>query len=106
MEISLLRDAFKDVLPHELLYRKKSPYPKTYNPNYERLLKEKLISIMANPSAPIHLFIDKNKVSRFLEEPAEYGKPWFGQLMAAPQLIAYIIQINEWLETFSPLIRN
>ena len=40
-EKSLLRHAFKDILPPELLYRKKSPYPKTYNPNYEWLKEYK-----------------------------------------------------------------
>ena len=104
VEKSILRDAFRDVLPPELLYRKKSPYPKTYNPNYERLLHERLRSILADPNAPIHAFIDTNKTKRFLEEPSEYGKPWFGQLMAAPQLVAYTIQINDWLEAYHPQI--
>ena len=35
VEKALLRDACKDLLPPELLYRKKSPYPKTYSPRYE-----------------------------------------------------------------------
>ncbi|MDE6181732.1 MAG: asparagine synthase (glutamine-hydrolyzing), partial [Eubacteriales bacterium] len=37
VEKALLRDAMKEYLPTELLNRKKSPYPKTYNPNYENL---------------------------------------------------------------------
>ncbi len=104
IEKSLLRDAFSDILPHELLYRKKSPYPKTYNPSYERLLKEKLSSILANSNSPLHMFIDKRKVQNFFDSPTEYGKPWFGQLMAAPQLIAYFVQINDWLEEYKPQI--
>lgn len=104
VEKSILRDAFHDVLPPELLYRKKSPYPKTYNPNYERLLHARLRAILADPNAPIHAFIDIDKTKQFLEEPSEYGKPWFGQLMAAPQLVAYTIQINDWLEEYHPLI--
>lgn len=42
VEKSLLRDAFKDIVPHELLYRKKSPYPKTYNPAYEKYFPKDL----------------------------------------------------------------
>ena len=29
-----------------------------------------------------------------------YGKPWFGQLMAGPQLLAYYIQMNQWLKDY------
>lgn len=33
-----------------------------------------------------------------MEAPKEYGKPWFGQLMAGPQLLAYFIQFNYWMQ--------
>ncbi|HOP11476.1 MAG TPA: asparagine synthase (glutamine-hydrolyzing) [Oscillospiraceae bacterium] len=104
IEKSLLRDAFKDVLPPQLLLRKKSPYPKTYNPNYERLLKEKLLTVISDANSPIHAFVDKKKAKSFLEKPAETGKPWFGQLMASPQLIAYMLQFEEWLRVYQPRI--
>ena len=35
-EKGLLRKALEDVLPHDILYRKKSPYPKTHNPHYTK----------------------------------------------------------------------
>ncbi len=101
-EKALLRDACGDLLPRELLHRKKSPYPKTYNPNYENLLKQALRELLNDSSQPAHLFLDSQKTRLFLEEPAEYGKPWFGQLMAAPQLMAYILQINDWLKLYRP----
>lgn len=104
VEKSLLRDALKDVIPEELLMRKKSPYPKTYDPKYEKLLKQKLTEILSRPDAPIHALVDTEKMRRFMETPAEYGKPWFGQLMAAPQLLAYMFQINQWLERYRPKI--
>lgn len=31
---SLLREAFRDLLPEAMLLRRKNPYPKTYHPNY------------------------------------------------------------------------
>lgn len=100
VEKALLRNACSDLLPVELLHRKKSPYPKTYHPGYEKLLAQKLMEIASNPNAPIQPLIDKKKISRFLEAPTEYGKPWFGQLMAGPQLMAYFIQINYWMEKY------
>lgn len=96
----LLREACSDLLPEKLLMRKKSPYPKTYHPNYERLLAQVLREIANDPNAPICSVVNREKVLLLLEAPAEYGKPWFGQLMAAPQLMAYLIQVNYWLQKY------
>ena len=100
VEKALLRDACKDLLPEELLHRKKSPYPKTYHPGYEKLLIAEMQHILDQPDAPVKTFIDTKKLETFLEAPAEYGKPWFGQLMAGPQLLAYFIQINYWMQKY------
>ncbi|MDD6481370.1 MAG: asparagine synthase (glutamine-hydrolyzing) [Lachnospiraceae bacterium] len=100
VEKALLRDACADLLPESLLHRKKSPYPKTYHPGYEQLLIQKMQNILADTNAPIQPMLDKQKLSQFLNAPKEYGKPWFGQLMAGPQLLAYFIQINDWMEKY------
>lgn len=100
VEKALLRDATADLLPPELLHRKKSPYPKTYHPGYEQALCRRFEQIIHDPNAPIAPLIDKTKALRFMESPKEYGKPWFGQLMAGPQLIAYFIQLNYWMEKY------
>lgn len=97
----LLRDSAKDLLPKEITYRKKSPYPKTYNPNYEKILKERVASIISDNNAPIIPILNKAEINTILNSTSDYGKPWFGQLMATPQLLAYIIQVNYWLEKFS-----
>lgn len=96
----LLRDAGKGLLPDEILYRKKSPYPKTYHPEYEKLLGGRLLDVLSNPNAPIRTLVDEKKVKSFLTTPSDYGKPWYGQLMAGPQMIAYLLQINYWLEKY------
>jgi asparagine synthase (glutamine-hydrolysing) len=96
----LLRDAGKGLVPDEILFRKKSPYPKTYHPNYETLLGNRLLDIISDPNAPILPLIDAKKVKTFLSSPSDYGKPWYGQLMAGPQMIAYLLQINYWLEKY------
>ncbi len=96
----LLRDSAKGLLPDEILYRKKSPYPKTYNPAYERILKERVGDILGNNNSPVMQFLDKDYVTKLITSTSDYGKPWFGQLMAAPQMMAYIIQVNYWMEKF------
>ena len=100
VEKTLLRDAFCDVLPSELLHRKKSPYPKTYHPGYEKLLVSEMRHILSDTNAPIQSLVDHTKVRAFIDAPKQYGRPWFGQLMAGPQLIAYFIQINYWMEKY------
>lgn len=96
----LLREAAKGLLPDEVLYRRKSPYPKTYNPHYEAILAERLTEVLNNPSSPVNRLIDRKKVEAFLSTPSDYGKPWFGQLMAGPQMLAYLLQINYWLDKY------
>ncbi len=99
VEKALLRDACKDLLPPQLLYRKKSPYPKTYSPRYEELLYEKFRVLLKDEEAPIRRFLDIKKAKRFLDAPKDYGRPWFGQLMAGSQMMAYILQINQWVKS-------
>ena len=100
VEKTLLRDACADLLPEELLHRKKSPYPKTYHPDYEKLLLHHLRAIIDDPNAPIAPLIDRQKALCFMESHKELGKPWFGQLMAGPQLMAYFIQMNYWMKKY------
>lgn len=96
----LLRDSGKGLIPDDILYRKKSPYPKTYHPEYEKLLGNRLLDVLSDPNAPIRALVDERKVKAFLASPSDYGKPWYGQLMAGPQLIAYLLQINYWLAKY------
>ena len=86
------------VLPEELLWRKKSPYPKTYHPLYTQLICETIRAILADPGSPILQLADADAVRALAQgrlSPSE--TPWFGQLMAGPQMLAYLIQINQWM---------
>lgn len=97
---SLLVEVGKDYLPDEILYRKKSPYPKTYDPKYETMLKSRFLDIMADTHAPINAIIDRKKAIRFITKEYDYGRPWYGQLMSGPQMLAYLIQVNYWMEKY------
>lgn len=101
----LLRDAAKGFLPEDVLYRKKSPYPKTHNPGYEAILKSKLHYVLQDSSQPIHKILSGGTAKQLLSENFDYGKPWFGQLMAGPQMIAYLLQINYWLLHYNVYIK-
>lgn len=99
-EKALLRDACGALLPPELLHRKKSPYPKTYSPRYQELVTGQFLAILSDPNAPLRPLIDRERALAFAAAPAELGKPWFGQLMAGPQLLAYLIQVNDWMARY------
>ena len=97
---NLLRQAGSGMLPEEILFRRKSPYPKTYDKGYEALLVERVREVAADTGSPVMRFLDRKKLERFLSSPSDYGRPWYGQLMAAPQMLAYILQVNFWLEHY------
>ena len=96
----LLRKVGEKYLPKEILYRKKSPYPKTNNPQYENTLKNMMFDVINNSNSPILNFFVFLKVKRFLNIPSNYKIPWYGQLMAGPQMIAYMLQVNYWLSKY------
>ncbi|MCI8326267.1 MAG: asparagine synthetase B, partial [Lachnospiraceae bacterium] len=98
---NVLRQAAKGLLPDEILFRKKSPYPKTYHPEYEALLAGRLREILASSNEPLLQLIDQKQVLQFLDHPKDYGSPWYGQLMAGPQMIAYLLQVNYWLKKYN-----
>ena len=97
-EKGLLREAVKDFLPDEILWRKKSPYPKTHNPEYLKIVSNTLREIIENENSPILSFIKKEELKKILT--TEETIPWYGQLMTTPQTIAYFIQINYWLKKY------
>ena len=97
---NLLREAARGLLPDEILFRKKSPYPKTYHPAYETILKERLRERLSDTSSPLLPLLDTSYVTGFLDAPKDYGSPWYGQLMAGPQMLAYLLQIDFWLRHY------
>lgn len=96
----LLRECGKDLLPGEILFRRKSPYPKTYDARYEALLAARVRDLLDDPESPVLPFLDRKKTEQFLTAPSDYGKPWYGQLMAAPQMMAYIWQVDYWMRKY------
>ena len=104
-EKGLLRYVVKDLLPKEIVDRKKSPYPKTHNPNYLEKVKQMLTHIMNKPDAPINNLLNRKYILEILETDGKaFTRPWFGQLMTGPQLMAYLCQVNMWLEKYQPKI--
>lgn len=96
----LLREYATGLLPEEIRTRKKSPYPKTYDPGYEALINQELLQALSKPDCPLLAIVDKEKAENFCRQVKDLGRPWYGQLMAGPQLVAHYLQILYWIEAY------
>lgn len=102
-EKGLLRYSMEGYLPEEIIYRKKSPYPKTHNPNYLGKVCKMFEKVLDESDSRVKELLDGEKMIELLNSKGEsFVKPWFGQLMTGPQLIAYVIQLNMWLNRYNP----
>lgn len=101
----ILREAARGIVPEEVRLRPQSSYPKTHHPAYETLVKQQLFTILNDPTSPILDLVDKDELMLLCAQNFDDKKPWFGQLMAGPQMIAYLIQINYWLKTYQVKIQ-
>ena len=98
-EKGIVRKAFENDLPHDIVYRKKSPYPKTHNPFYFETVCAKVRSIL-NKKSPLTELLSKDGVRNIMENPQSITEPFYGQLMRAPQILAYIVQLDKWFEEY------
>ena len=100
-EKGVLRRAATDWLPKSVISRKKSPYPKTFDPKYTQLVVDSFKGdVLQKNDAKIFEIFNKEALSQLVTPPYS-EKPWFGQLMAAPQLIAFLWQVNAWLDEYN-----
>ena len=107
-EKGILRQALRDVLPDDVLFRKKSPYPKTHNPNYLAAVQAAIQNILHDDASPLLPLIDRERVGQLAASAsanAGPGTPWFGQLMGDAQMLAYLVQVDIWLREYRVSIR-
>ncbi len=97
-EKGLLRHAMEGLLPEEVLWRKKSPYPKTHDPRYLQLVSQRLQQLLEEKDAPLFQLVSRDAAKQLLT--TEYEWPWYGQLMKVPQTICYLLQLDVWLRRY------
>ena len=96
VEKALLRNSMEGYLPDKILWRKKSPYPKTHNPKYTKAVMELLENRLGRGSY-LKEFLDTKRLYALMEGTGT----WFGQLMSYPQLVAWLIQLDFWFEKYN-----
>lgn len=99
-EKGIVRRAFANELPKEIVYRKKSPYPKTFHPVYTRLCADYVCRIFEDNTSVAASLFNRNAVQKLMQRPESLAEPWFGQLMRTPQIFAYIIQLDRWFRHY------
>lgn len=99
-EKGILRFALKGILPDDVTWRRKSPYPKTHNPSYYEAVKKALIEVLGDSSNKITPLINKKAIENMLTLGNETSTPFFGQLMSTPQICGFLLQLNFWLEHY------
>ena len=104
-EKGILRDAYKNLLPEQIVNRKKNPYPKTHNPKYTKIVIKLLKKKLKNKNSILHKLFDEKKLKELIETKGEsFETPWFGQLMTGPQLLAFLYQIDIWASTYKIIV--
>ncbi len=98
LEKSLLRNSMCNYLPERVMYRKKSPFQKSFNADVQKLLCDTLAQRFEHAGILKELF-DKSAVTDYINSPENIM--WFGQNLSKYQLVAWLIQLDYWCEKFN-----
>jgi asparagine synthase (glutamine-hydrolysing) len=97
VEKALLRRAMEGALPDRVLWRKKSPYPKTHNPAYEEIVRKMLAERLCRKGGFLAEYLDRRRLQALLDGG---NQTWQGQLMGRAQLLAWLYQLDVWFEAY------
>lgn len=98
----LLRRAMRGRLQSDALYRPKSPYPGTPNPEYLQATRRLALDLLSDNNAPIQPLVHAKSIRALAEESYQTTehRPWFGQILGTAQLFHYLVEVNAWLQHF------
>jgi asparagine synthase (glutamine-hydrolysing) len=99
-EKGLLREAFKNMLPPDVVRRKKSPFPKTYSPKFFNIVKDKLLSKL-NGGGLLASLVDIKFLKSLASNPNRDIPNWYGQLMRLPQIFGYLLQLDSFFDKYN-----
>jgi asparagine synthase (glutamine-hydrolysing) len=94
-EKSLLRAATRDLLPASIAERRKSPYPSTQDPAYERALRAQLANLLTDQDAPVLPLLDVRRARAVLDEPVGTETSELSR-----RTIEFMLSMNDWLRRY------
>ncbi|AJC62127.1 asparagine synthase (glutamine-hydrolyzing) [Streptomyces sp. 769] len=99
-EKSLLRAATRDLLPESVVKRRKSAYPVTHDPAYDRALRSELADIVRNPRSPVLPLLDQARLPQLADPNADAGNAQADQGGWVHRgALELVTQLNAWLRT-------
>lgn len=105
-EKGLVRRIAERYMPKDVAWRKKSPYPKTHNPTYSKLVFGEFTRLMGERDCRLPELLARPAIDELIAtEGRSFSENWYGQLMCTPQMFAYLIQLEMWLRIYDPEIR-
>ena len=106
-EKGVVRLAAEKILPKDVAWRKKSPYPKTHNPDYTKLMLDNFRKVLGEGDCRLYEIMDREMLRELEQsEGAAFKKNWYGQLMTTPQMFAYLIQLEHWLRSYDVVVEK
>ncbi|RCV51819.1 asparagine synthase (glutamine-hydrolyzing) [Marinitenerispora sediminis] len=99
-EKSLLRAATRDLLPASVADRRKSPYPSTQDPLYDRALRKELAGVLDDTASPVRPLIDVQRARELLTEPDGVEAERQARLG-----LEMILGLDAWLREYRPELR-
>ena len=106
-EKGVVRLASEKILPADVAWRKKSPYPKTHNPDYTKLMLDNFRNVLRDSDCRLYEIMDREMLKELEQsEGTAFKKNWYGQLMTTPQMFAYLIQLDYWLRSYDVIIEK
>lgn len=64
-------------------------------------MSERLAENLQHKNSVLHELFEREQLDQLIASGGKsFQVPWFYQLMAGPQLLAYLIQVHEWVEHY------
>lgn len=102
-EKGLLRRAVADLLPQEVLERRKSGFPPNPDPNYLAAVHSRVTELLHTPNARVFDIVDRDKASAWLAENGTPPSPRAASTTTAG--LSFLLNLNTWLTDYGVHVR-
>lgn len=93
MERGLLREAMRGLLPPDILERKKNPYPRPHDPEYDTRIRYMLSEIVLDPGSPVKNLLNLKTLESMIKQQPEPNKRY----TMRSQLYGWLIQLDHFM---------
>jgi len=101
-EKGLLRNAMQGILPDDVIWRPKSPFPTTHDPQYLHTMRDLLADRLQQSDSPLRQLLDIGEMKRMMavSDDEARDRHWFGMYAKDAQFLAYLYQIDLWMAEY------